>query len=83
VEREEISKSLWAGDDLSVIANRLGREATTISREVKNNCRYKRCYQSATRSSFDFKYFEYLLFDFVKCQDLTPNNLFSNGLCFF
>lgn len=45
-EREEISNGLWAGDNLSVIANRLGREVSAISREVENNCRYKRCYRA-------------------------------------
>lgn len=44
-EREAISQSLWAGEPFNEIAKRLGREASTVSREVRVNCIYKRCYR--------------------------------------
>jgi IS30 family transposase len=50
VEREEISKGLSAKESFSDIAERLGREVSTISREVKKNAKYKRCYR-AVRSN--------------------------------
>lgn len=37
VEREEISRGLAQGDSFSAIANRLGREISTISREIERN----------------------------------------------
>jgi IS30 family transposase len=37
VEREEISRGLAAGESLRVIAGRLGRPASTVSREVARN----------------------------------------------
>jgi IS30 family transposase len=37
VEREDISRGLAAGESLRVIAVRLGRAASTISREVRAN----------------------------------------------
>ena len=46
VEREEISRGLAAGDALRVIAVRLGRAPSTISREVSRNGgrqRYRAC----------------------------------------
>ncbi len=48
-EREDISRRLWADETLSDIAQALDRSVSTVSREVKNNCRYKRCYR-ATRA---------------------------------
>lgn len=36
-EREEISRSVVAGDSIRAIANRLGRAPSTISRELKRN----------------------------------------------
>lgn len=36
-EREEVSRGLAQGDSLSVIARRLGRTPSTVSREVKSN----------------------------------------------
>jgi len=36
-EREDISRSVVAGDSIRAIANRLGRAASTISRELKRN----------------------------------------------
>ena len=36
-EREEISRSVVAGDSMRAIANRLGRAPSTISRELKRN----------------------------------------------
>ncbi|HEX9503939.1 MAG TPA: IS30 family transposase [Patescibacteria group bacterium] len=46
-EREEISKGLWAGESFTDIAERLDREISTISREVKKDAKYKRCYRAA------------------------------------
>ena len=51
-EREEISRGLVAGESLRVIAGRLGRSASTISREVAANGgrrRYRAC--SADRAA--------------------------------
>lgn len=48
-EREEISRGLWADETCTAIARRLRRSVSTISREIKGNCRYKRCYR-ATRA---------------------------------
>lgn len=45
-EREEISNGLWAGETFTRIAERLGRDISTITREVGNNCKYKRCYRA-------------------------------------
>lgn len=53
-EREEISKSLWAGESFTDIALRLSREVSTISREVNKNAKYKRCYR-AVRSNIKAK----------------------------
>lgn len=45
-EREQISKSLWAGESFTDIAERLNREISTISREVWLKCKYKRTYRA-------------------------------------
>ncbi|OGY41967.1 MAG: transposase [Candidatus Buchananbacteria bacterium RBG_13_39_9] len=45
-EREEISNGLWAGETFTVIAERLDRDVSTITREVRNNCKYKLCYRA-------------------------------------
>jgi len=45
-EREVISNGLWAGETFTVIAERLNREVSTITREVHNNCKYKLCYRA-------------------------------------
>lgn len=37
-EREEISRGLAQGEHISAIADRLGRETSTVSREVNGNC---------------------------------------------
>ncbi len=37
-EREEISRGLAAGDSQGVIARRLGRDKSTVSREIDRNC---------------------------------------------
>src|SRR4029450_1824847 len=45
-EREEISRGIAAGDSLRVIARRLGRTPSTVSREVARHggrCRYRAC----------------------------------------
>ena len=41
-EREEISRGLWANECFTDIAKRLGREISTISREVYANISYKK-----------------------------------------
>lgn len=45
-EREEISRGIWAEESFTDIAKRLGRHVSTITREVHNNCIYKRCYRA-------------------------------------
>jgi IS30 family transposase len=43
-EREEISRGLAAGESMRCIAARLGRAASTVSREVASNggrCKYR------------------------------------------
>jgi len=47
-DREEISRGLAAGWTYSHIAHNINRPASTVSREVKSNCKYKRCYRAAT-----------------------------------
>jgi len=46
-EREAISNGLWAGESCAVIARRLNREVSTISREVNGNCIYRRTYRAS------------------------------------
>jgi IS30 family transposase len=41
-EREEISRGLWADESFADIARRLGRQTSTISREVHANVCYKK-----------------------------------------
>lgn len=48
-ERETISRGLSAGWTLTRIAGIIQRNLSTISREVKKNCHYRRCYR-ATRA---------------------------------
>lgn len=46
-DREEISRGLWAGEYLTVIAQRIGKTASSISREVRANVlRKKRSYHA-------------------------------------
>jgi IS30 family transposase len=45
-EREEISRGLACGWTYSHIANNIHRSISTVSREVNNNCTYKRCYRA-------------------------------------
>ena len=45
-EREEIAVGLAAGESLRVIAARLGRSASTVSREVRRNSRGRRFYRA-------------------------------------
>jgi transposase, IS30 family len=45
-EREEIAVGLAAGQSLRVIAARLGRAASTVSREVRRNSRGAGCYRA-------------------------------------
>lgn len=53
-EREEISKGIWAEESFTDIAAHLGREVSTISREINKNTKYKRCYR-AIRSNIKAK----------------------------
>jgi transposase, IS30 family len=45
-EREEIAVGLAAGESVRVVAARLGRSASTVSREVARNSRGRRCYRA-------------------------------------
>ena len=45
-EREEIAVGLAAGESMRVIAGRLGRAPSTISREVRRNSRGRRAYRA-------------------------------------
>jgi transposase, IS30 family len=45
-EREEIAVGVAAGDSVRVIAARLGRAASTVSREVRRNCGYRGSYRA-------------------------------------
>jgi IS30 family transposase len=45
-EREEISRGLAAGWTFSHIAHNISRPVSTVSREVNNNCKYKRNYRA-------------------------------------
>ncbi len=47
-EREEISRGLAAGWTFSHIAHNISRPVSAVSREVKNNCKYKRCYRAGS-----------------------------------
>ena len=45
IEREQISQGLWSGENFSNIAERIGRNPSTISREVHTQVKTKRrCY---------------------------------------
>lgn len=46
-DREEISRGIWASESFAVIARRIGRPVSTISREVWNNVKYSWCYAAA------------------------------------
>jgi len=48
IDREEISRGISAGWTFSHIAHNLGRPVSTVSDEVWNNCKYKRCYRAAS-----------------------------------
>src|SRR3989344_9022771 len=43
-DREEISRGIWASEKFSVIAERIGRPASTVSREVWSKFKYSWCY---------------------------------------
>ena len=45
-DREEISRGIWASEQFATIARRIGRPASTVSREVKNNVKYRWCYRA-------------------------------------
>lgn len=49
-EREQISQGLWADENFSQIANRIGCETSTISREVWANVKRKRRSYSAIKA---------------------------------
>jgi transposase, IS30 family len=46
-DREEISRGLAAKWTFSHIAHNINRPVSTVSREVKANCKFKRCYRAA------------------------------------
>lgn len=46
-DREEISRGLAAGWTFSHIAHNINRPVSAVSREVKNNCKYRRCYRAS------------------------------------
>lgn len=46
-DREEISRGLAAGWTFSHIAHNINRPVSTVTREVWNNCRYKRTYRAS------------------------------------
>jgi len=43
-DREEISRGIWTSEKFSVIAERIGRPASTVSREVWSKFKYSWCY---------------------------------------
>jgi len=45
-EREEISKGIYAFENLSKIAKRIDRSPSTIIREIKKQTKYKWCYSA-------------------------------------
>jgi IS30 family transposase len=45
-DREEISRGLAAGWNFTHIAHNINRPISTVSREVKSNCKLKRCYRA-------------------------------------
>ena len=49
-EREEISRGLWAGENFSKIAERIGFDPSAISREVRKNVKRKRRSYSAVNA---------------------------------
>ncbi|MFP4385254.1 MAG: helix-turn-helix domain-containing protein [Spirochaetia bacterium] len=53
-EREEIMIGIRTGESIRAIARRLGRNASVISRELKNNCTEDGRYQAFWANSRDF-----------------------------
>lgn len=47
-DREEISRGLAADWSYSHIAHNINRPVSTVSREIRSNCKYKRCYRATT-----------------------------------
>ncbi len=45
-EREEISRGIWAKETFAEIARRINRPTSSVSREVKNNTRYRWRYRA-------------------------------------
>ncbi len=45
-EREEISRGIWAYEKFATIARRIGRPTSAVSREVRNNTKYRWCYRA-------------------------------------
>lgn len=43
-DREEISRGIWTGEDFTVMARRIGRPVSTVSREVWSKTKYRWCY---------------------------------------
>lgn len=45
-EREEISRGLCEGRSIRVIARKMGRAPSSVSREISRNCVYRACYRA-------------------------------------
>ncbi len=46
LEREEISRGIWAHENFTAIAQRINRSPSTITREVWSNVKYSWCYRA-------------------------------------
>ncbi len=57
-DREEISRGLAAKWTYSHIAHNINRPVSTVSREVKGNCKFKRCYRAtrADQKAYDVRH---------------------------
>lgn len=73
-DREEISRGLAAKWTYSHIAHNINRPVSTISREVKGSCKYKRCYraQMAHRKALDVRHGQ------KQCKKLDADETLKN-----
>ena len=55
IEREEISKGIWANETFSHIADRIGFDVSTVSREVWKNVKKKKRSYSAVKAEENTK----------------------------
>ena len=46
VDREEISKGIWAEETFTTIAKRINFNVSCVSREIERNVKRKRCYSA-------------------------------------